>query len=114
MEHVDKEFNSYSNALKWQLLQNYLLKTYKIAVPTEEAEQFVSNVVKMNLAKRGMQNATEEEVKAHVKKVFADEKQMRGVYDRLYDQKLIDLFKNTFTLEKKEVSYDEFFNNTKS
>ena len=63
----------------------------------------------MNLAKRGMKNASEEEVKEHVKKILKDEKQVRNAYDRLYDQKLIELFKNTFTLEKKEVLYDEFF-----
>ena len=49
------------------------------------------------------------EIKEQVKKVLEDEKQVRGAYDRLYDQKLIDLFKNTFTIEKKELSYDEFF-----
>ena len=52
--------------------------------------------------------------KGYVKKVLEDEKQVRGAYDRLYDQKLIDLFKNTFTIEKKEVSYDEFFKAEKS
>jgi hypothetical protein len=34
---------------------------------------------------------------------------VKGAYDRLYDQKLIELFKNTFTLERKEISYDDFF-----
>lgn len=108
-EQVDKEYNSYSDSLKWQLIENHLLKTYKVVVPAEELEQFVINAVKMNLAQRGMQNASEEEVKMHVKKVLEDEKQVRGAYDRLYDQKLIDLFKNTFTIDKKEISYDEFF-----
>jgi trigger factor len=113
-DQVDKEYNSYSDSLKWQLIENHLLKTYKVVVPTEEVEQFILNAVKMNLAKRGMQNATEEEVKMHVKKVLEDEKQVRAAYDRLYDQKLIDLFKNTFILDKKEVTYDEFFKTTKS
>ena len=109
VDQIDKEYNSYSDSLKWLLIENHLLKTYKVVVPAEELEQFVLNAVKMNLAQRGMQNATEEEVKAHVKKVLEDEKQIRGAYDRLYDQKLIDLFKNTFTIDKKEIPYDEFF-----
>ena len=113
LEQVDKEYHSYSDALKWQLIENHLLKTYKVVVSAEEVENFVLNAVKMNLAKRGMQNATEEQVKEHVKKVLADEKQIRGAYDRLYDQKLIDLFKNTFTIEKKEIPYDEFFKKKK-
>lgn len=109
VEQVDKEYNSYSDALKWQLIENHLLKTYKVAVPAEEVEKFVSDAVKMNLVKRGMQDISEEMVKEQVKKVLSDEKQIRGAYDRLYDQKLIELFKNTFTIEKKEISYDDFF-----
>lgn len=108
-EQVDREYSSYSDSLKWQLIENYLLKTHKVTVPEEELEKFVSDAVKMNLLKRGMQNVSEEMVKEQVKQVLQDEKQVRGAYGRLYDQKLIELFKNTFTIEKKEVSYDEFF-----
>ena len=108
-EQVDKEYHSYSDALKWQLIENYLLKKYQVVVPAEEVEAYVANLVKMNFAKHGMANADEATVKESVKKVMADEKQVRSAYDRLYDQKLIDLFKNTFTIEKKEVTYDEFF-----
>ncbi len=113
-EQVDKEYSSYSDSLKWQLIENHLLKTYKIVVPAEEVEQYITNVVKMNFAKRGMQNADEETVKTTVKKVLEDEKQVRSAYDRLYDQKLIELFKNTFTLEKKELPYEEFFKSPNS
>lgn len=106
---VDKEYASYADALKWQLIENHLLKTYKVVVPTEEVEKFISDAVKMNLVKRGMHPVSEEIVKEQVKQVLQDEKQVRGAYDRLYDQKLIELFKTTFTIDKKEVSYDEFF-----
>ncbi|TAL61675.1 MAG: hypothetical protein EPN85_04250 [Bacteroidetes bacterium] len=108
-EQIDKEYHSYASSLKWQLLEKHLLTTYKVAVPAEEVEKFVSDAVKMNFVKRGMQNTSEEVIKEQVKKVLADEKQVRGAYDRLYDQKLIELFKNTFTIEKREVPYDEFF-----
>ena len=108
-EQVEKDYHSYSDSLKWQLIENHLLKTYKIAVPAEELEQYVSNLVKMNYAKHGMPNVDENTLKSSVKKVMEDEKQVRNAYDRLYDQKLIELFKNTFTIEKKEESYDEFF-----
>ena len=113
MEQVEKEYNSYSDSLKWQLLENHLLKSNNIAVPAEEVEKYVSDLVKMNYAKRGLP-ATEEQVKEQVKKVLSDEKQIRSAYDRLYDQKLIALFKKTFTIENKELPYEEFFKSPKS
>jgi len=108
-EQVEKEYHSYSDSLKWQLLEKHLLKTNNIAVPAEEVESYITNLVKMNFAKNGMANAEEATVKESVKKVLANEKQVRNAYDQLYDQKLIKLFKNTFTIEKKEISYDDFF-----
>ena len=113
MEQVEKEYNSYSDSLKWQLLENHLLKSNNIVVPAEEVEAFITDLVKMNFAKRGMP-ASEEQVKEQVKKVVADEKQIRNAYDRLYDQKLIELFKKTFTIEKKELPYEEFFKSPNS
>ena len=111
MEQVEKDFHSYSDSLKWQLLENHLLKTHSIAVPTEEVDVYMSNLVKMNYARHGMA-ATEDQVKEQVKKLMADEKQVRNAYDRLYDQKLIELFKKTFTIENKEIPYEEFFQQT--
>lgn len=107
MEQVEQEFHSYSDSLRWQLLENHILKANQIAVTAEEAEAFVSNLVKMSYARRGMQT-TEEKIKEQVGKLMADEKQMRNTYDRLYDQKLTELFKKTFTLENKELPHEEF------
>jgi len=113
-EQVEKEYHSYSDALKWQLIENYLLKTHQIAVPAEEVEQYFTHLVKMNYAKHGISDVPDEQLKKSVKKVMEDEKQIRNAYDRLYDLKLIELFKKTFTLEKKEVPINEFFADTHS
>jgi hypothetical protein len=37
-----------------------------------------------------------------------DEKEVNRIYERLYDMKLTDLLKKTFTIEPKEVSREEF------
>lgn len=107
-EEIEKEFDSYSGSLKWQILENYLLKSNNLAVTSEEVERYVSDMVKMSYAQRGIP-ATDEQIKEQVKKFLSEEKQVRNAYDRLYDQKLIDLFKKTFTIEKKEVPFDEFY-----
>jgi len=37
-----------------------------------------------------------------------DEKEVNRIYERLYDMKLMDLLKKTYTVENKEVSRSEF------
>lgn len=87
LDQIEKEYHSYSDALKWQLIENYLLKKYQIVVPSEEVEAYVTNLVKMNFAKHGMANADEATLKESVKKVMADEKQVRNAYDRFVQKK---------------------------
>jgi hypothetical protein len=62
----------------------------------------------MNFARHGITDPDENHVKESVKATMANEKRIRNIYDRIYDQKLMHLFKKTFTIETKEVSYDEF------
>lgn len=108
-EQIDKEYHQYSDALRWKLIENHILKTHKLAVTSEEVDAFTTDYVKMNLVRYGMQNPEEAVVKEQVKRILSDQKQVESIYSRLYDQKLIDLFKSIFTLEKKELSHDEFF-----
>ena len=37
-----------------------------------------------------------------------NEDEVKKLYEQMYDEKLMDLFKSTFTLKEKKVSYDEF------
>jgi hypothetical protein len=54
------------------------------------------------------QNGTEEQVKATVQRVLGDEKEVNRIYERLYDMKLVDLLKKTYTIENKELPREEF------
>lgn len=108
-EQVEKEYRHYSDIIKWQLIENYLLKKYDITVTTEEVEQYITNKVKTTLIKFGIDTHDEKFVQKLVKKQMADKERVDVAYELLYDQKLVDLFKNIFLIEKREVTYDEFF-----
>lgn len=113
-DQVEKEYRYYSDTIKWQLIENYLLKKYQITVTLQEVEQYITNIVKVNLAKKGMNTYDEHIVQELVKKEMADEKRVGGTYEILYNQKLVDFFKNTLLIEEKEVTYDEFLKKTET
>ena len=37
-----------------------------------------------------------------------NKEEVQNVYERLIDEKLMDLFKGTFNLKDKDISYDDF------
>ena len=109
MEQVSEEYSRYSDHLKWQLIENKVLKENKIVVSAEEALEHVKNMVRDQFAKYGQSDAEDDQIKSAAEKVLANEEESKKVYDKLYTNKMMNFFKETFTLTNKEVSQEEFF-----
>jgi hypothetical protein len=52
---------------------------------------------------------SEQELDETVKRVLSNQEEAKKLYEKLYGQKVMTLFKTKFTLENKEVAYDDFF-----
>jgi trigger factor len=101
---ANMEFEVYSQSLKWRLIEDKVMKDNNLSVDQKEVMDYTHALVHGYLG----QNATEEQVSATTKRILQDEKEVNRIYERLYDMKLTDLLKKTFTIENKEVSRPEF------
>ena len=101
---ANMEFEVYSQSLKWRLIEDKVMKDNNLSVDHKEVMDYTHALVHGYLG----QNATEEQVSATTKRILQDEKEVNRIYERLYDMKLTDLLKKTFTIENKEVSRPEF------
>jgi len=107
-DEVSKEYNGYSNGLKWQLIENKLIKENNIKVSKEEAEEHLKSTIIGNYQKYGIPVPADSDVQSIVNKTLSNEEESKKLFDKLYGQKVMDLFKTKFTIEKKEVSYEDF------
>lgn len=98
------EYEVYSQSLKWRLIEDKLLKDNQITVEQKDIEDYVHALVHGYMGS----SATEEQRLAAAKNLLQSEKEVNRIYERLYDLKLTDLLKKTFTIENKEVSRNEF------
>ena len=98
------EFEAYSQSLKWRLVEDKIMKDNNLSVTQQELTEYTHALVHGYLG----QQANEEQVEATTKRILQDEKEVNRIYERLYDMKLTDLLKKTFTIETKEVKKDEF------
>jgi trigger factor len=101
---ANMEFEVYSQSLKWRLVEDKVMKDNNLSVTHQEVLDYTNALVKGYMG----QQANEEQISATTKRILQDEKEVNRIYERLYDMKLTDLLKKTFTIEPKEVSREEF------
>ncbi|MCE3280835.1 MAG: trigger factor [Bacteroidetes bacterium] len=112
-EQVESEFDGYAKGLKWQLIENKIIKDNNIAVTKEEVMDHTKNLILAQFGKMQQMPMSDEDLENTAKRVLGNEEEAKKIYEQVYGQKVMTLFKTKFTLENKEVAYDEFFNTAK-
>ncbi len=108
-EQVDSEFENYSKGLKWQLIENKIIKENNLEVTKEEVVEHTKELILQQFAQMGQGPMENEELEKTAQRVLSNQEEAKKLYEKLYGQKVMTLFKSKFTLENKEVAYDDFF-----
>jgi trigger factor len=108
MEQVESEFDQYALSLKWQLIENKIIKDNDIKVTADEVINYTKELLAMQYAQYGMMVPVEEELTAAAKKVLANQEESTKLYETLYEMKVTAFLKENASIEEKEVNYDDF------
>lgn len=108
MEQVESEFEEYKRSLKWQLIENKIIKDNDIKVEFEEVINHTKDLLGNQYAQYGMMVPVDEELTATAKKVLENREEATKLYEQLYELKVINFLKSTVKLDEKELSYDDF------
>lgn len=110
MEQVEAEYPLYARQLRWQLIENKLIRDNDIKVTAEEAAEHVKNILRSNYAKYGRNpdEVSDDELNDTVKRILDKEEEAKKVYEDLYAMKLMSLYRSKCNIQPKEVSYEEF------
>lgn len=109
-EELEKDYPNYAKAMQWKLIENKIIKDNQISVNAEEAKAEAAAFIKGEYARYG-QVPTDEDVEKISKDLLTREKEAQKIFENLYTKKVMELIKQKCTLQPKEVSYEEFFNN---
>ena len=104
------EFEAYTQSLKWRLIEDKIYKDHNISISPEEVKEYAHQ-----LAHRYMGHGVpHEQIEMASQRILQDEKEVNRMYERLYESKLLDLLRKTYTIEPKEVRRDEYDKLTES
>lgn len=107
-EQIEAEYEDYAKGLKWQLIENKIIKDNNVKVEHEEVIEHTKGLLKQQMAGMGMPTDDDEQLTETSNRVLQNEEEARNIYMMMYDNKLMTLYKNTFKLKEKEISYDDF------
>lgn len=108
MEQVEADFDNYRDSLKWQLIQNKIIKDNDIKVETAEVLGYTRNLLISQYVQYGMPAPEEKELEEQAKNVLSNQDEANKIYDNLYSQKMMLFFKDTVSIKEKEMSYEKF------
>ncbi len=112
-EQVESEFESYSKGLKWQLIENKIIKDNDLKVSNEEVVEHTKELIIEQFGKYNPAPISDDELNQTVQRVLTNQEEAKKIHEKLYGQKVMNLFKTKFTLENKELAYDDFFKTVK-
>ena len=107
-EQVSAEYDRYAESLKWQLIENKIIKDHNLTVSPDEATEHIRMLIKNHYQRYNGKEIEASELESSVKRMLANQEETKRVFEQLYGLKLLELFKNTFTIESKALSFDEF------
>jgi trigger factor len=108
VEQIEKEFGTFKNDLKWQLIRNKVARMNEVKITEEELQKEAENITRYQFRQYGLFYATEEQVSNYAKETLKREEDAKRIADKILEEKVIELLKGMVRLETKKVSIEEF------
>lgn len=107
-EAVDKDFDSYRDEFKWQLIKGDMIKENNIKVEDEDMKVVGREVAAAQLQQYGLYGLSDEQLDGFVVRLLENEKQRASLYDRALENKIFSVIKEGVKLEEQEISMEDF------
>ncbi|MBD79386.1 MAG: trigger factor [Crocinitomicaceae bacterium] len=107
-EDIEKDWPNFSKGMTWQLIENKIIKENNLEVKFEEALGRTKELFRAQMASYGNQIEEEDLEKAAHNYLMKNREDSEQIYQQLYSEKMLNLFKETVNMKTKEVSFDDF------
>ncbi len=107
-EAVDKDFDSYRDEFKWQLIKGDMIKENNIKVEDEDMKVVGREVAAAQLQQYGLYGLSDEQLDGFAVRLLENEKQRASLYDRALENKIFSVIKEGVKLEEQEISMEDF------
>ncbi len=107
-EQIEEEYDNYAKSIKMRLIENRILIDNDLKITEEEIREFARQLVRNQFAQYGQTDIPEEQLTELANRYLNSEERIRQVQESLAGRKVFEYLKSLFTLDKKEMAYDDF------
>lgn len=107
-EQLESEYDQYALGLKWQLIENRIIKEQNLEVKHEDAVAHAIQLLKQQFGPMNQGMMQDSDLEEMAGRILSNQEESKKIYDQLYDVKLLELYKTTFKIKEKKISYDDF------
>ena len=107
-EELEKDFDKMLEELKWHLAKDQLMKEYKIDVQKEDVEAYAKKVARMQFMQYGLMHVDDQYLTNYANEMLKQENQLRGIVERVAENKIYEALKGVVKIEQKKISHEEF------
>jgi trigger factor len=108
-EEVDKDFEQFSEDLRWQLVKSRLIRFHNLSYTEDELLSFAAGSIRQQFVRYyGVASVPADLLAKYAQENLADEPQRNRYVEGLMENKLFDFIRNTVKLDTKDVTLEKF------
>ena len=107
-EKLEQEYPAMLTELKWQLAKEQLMKHFDIKVEKEDVEAYAKEVARMQFLQYGLMHIEDQYLTSYAQEMLKNDQQLRGLVERVAENKIYAALKDVVKLEQKEISHEDF------
>jgi len=108
MEMLATEYDMYAKSLQWQLIENKILENYEIKVTQDDVMKQAKKLIGTQMKQYGQPEGDEKQLTDIATNILKNEDERKKIYDQIFDERTLIVYKENFKLTEKSVTYDEF------
>ena len=108
MEMLETEYDMYAKSLQWQLIENKILENHSIKVTQDDVLAHTKVLISAQMKQYGQPEGDDKQLTDIATNILKNEEERKKVYDQIFDERTLEVYKENFKLTEKSVSYDEF------
>lgn len=106
--NIDELFASLMPDLRWQLIRDDIAEKLGVKVEEQDMLHYAAMMARQQFAQYGMTNLTDDVYEDYAKRMLADKQSAQRLHQDVYMAKLFGAIEQAVTLEKQEMTLDEF------
>ena len=107
-EEIEKDFPAFVKMFTWNYLQQHFITEGDLKVSAEEAKAEAMSFAQMQFAQYGMPSAPADMLENFAKQIMDNKEQLQKIYEKLYEEKVVEYVRSKVKVTEKAISADEF------